>query len=342
MTSEVLCHSIPFQLPPASTGTAVVLGRKPWQNPEFLASVAYLPQEAPLYNRLTAEERLEFAWRLNPRWDCQTVGLKLSKAAWPPTAPTDSPRTKLPAASGPSKAIEAHLHRARRRPARAGAPANHHHRRMRRFMSAIVTWSRSKAPGNRPSPPKPSSGGARASAIAAGGSSRQPRIAALLGAVAVTVSLGACGSSASSTGLNGSDNPAPTAHTKWVTFAGCMRSHGLPTFPDPKSHGSGLHLNTTGGTVIVDGEHLDPTAFQTALRACRSLLPAGRVRSPVNATRKQAAIRHAQCMRAHGVPNFPDPTFANGHIEINAPGVDPNSPAYKAAVTVCGAYLTGN
>jgi hypothetical protein len=46
-------------------------------------------------------------------------------------------------------------------------------------------------------------------------------------------------------------------------------------------------------------------------------------------------------MRSHGVPNFPDPTFTGGHIEIRAPGVDPNSPAYKAAAATCGSFLVG-
>jgi ABC-2 type transport system ATP-binding protein len=47
----------------------LVLGRQPRQNQEFLASVGYLAQEAPLYKQLTADEHLELGAHLNLRWD---------------------------------------------------------------------------------------------------------------------------------------------------------------------------------------------------------------------------------------------------------------------------------
>jgi ABC-2 type transport system ATP-binding protein len=52
-----------------SAGDVYVLGRKPEQNAEFLASVGYLAQEMPLYRRLNVAEHLDLGRHLNPRWD---------------------------------------------------------------------------------------------------------------------------------------------------------------------------------------------------------------------------------------------------------------------------------
>ena len=49
-------------------------------------------------------------------------------------------------------------------------------------------------------------------------------------------------------------------------------------------------------------------------------------------------LKFSECMRKHGVPNFPDPTFpaGGGIIESVGPGNDPQSPAFQHAVAVCG------
>ena len=44
-------------------------------------------------------------------------------------------------------------------------------------------------------------------------------------------------------------------------------------------------------------------------------------------------------MRAHGVPNFPDPG-GNGGFELPA-GADPASPAFRTAQATCGKLLPG-
>jgi hypothetical protein len=49
---------------------------------------------------------------------------------------------------------------------------------------------------------------------------------------------------------------------------------------------------------------------------------------------KLAAQKHAQCMRAHGVPDYPDPRFPpGGGVEE---GAGPDSPAFQAAAKACG------
>jgi ABC-2 type transport system ATP-binding protein len=52
-----------------TSGGITVLGSRPSQDPEFLAEVGFLAQEAPLYRRLDAKDHLAIGAHLNPRWD---------------------------------------------------------------------------------------------------------------------------------------------------------------------------------------------------------------------------------------------------------------------------------
>lgn len=54
-----------------------------------------------------------------------------------------------------------------------------------------------------------------------------------------------------------------------------------------------------------------------------------------------SALAYSRCMRAHGVPAFPDPG-ANGELQLRAgpgTGIDPNSPTFKAAQQTCKSLL---
>jgi hypothetical protein len=51
-------------------------------------------------------------------------------------------------------------------------------------------------------------------------------------------------------------------------------------------------------------------------------------------------ISLSKCMRANGIPNFPDPTFNNGSQSLNlGPGLNPNSPAFRRAAKACGPLI---
>jgi hypothetical protein len=55
---------------------------------------------------------------------------------------------------------------------------------------------------------------------------------------------------------------------------------------------------------------------------------------------KGSALAMAQCMRAHGVPDFPDPD-SSGRIAIQGTpgsGLDPRSPQFQAAQQACKAF----
>jgi hypothetical protein len=119
-----------------------------------------------------------------------------------------------------------------------------------------------------------------------------------------------------------------------------MRSHGVPNFPDP---GSG------GGLSIGPGSGIDPSSpkFRAAQQACQKLLPNGGQPSPQQRAKMQAALlAFSACMRSHGVPDFPDPTFAGGGARLSlngGPGSDlnPQSPRFQAAQTACQGKLPG-
>jgi len=54
-----------------------------------------------------------------------------------------------------------------------------------------------------------------------------------------------------------------------------------------------------------------------------------------------AFVRFAGCMRAEGVPNFPDPTGGGGIHISSSSGVNPNSPAFRVAQSKCRHLLPG-
>jgi hypothetical protein len=52
-------------------------------------------------------------------------------------------------------------------------------------------------------------------------------------------------------------------------------------------------------------------------------------------------LAFSQCMRAHGVTHFPDPSPSGGIQISTGSGVNPFSPSFKAARTTCGKLLPG-
>src|SRR5947209_36426 len=50
------------------------------------------------------------------------------------------------------------------------------------------------------------------------------------------------------------------------------------------------------------------------------------------------ALQFARCMRAHGVPNFPDPKGGSGGLQI-PDNVNPRSPSFRSAQKACKRFL---
>ena len=96
------------------------------------------------------------------------------------------------------------------------------------------------------------------------------RITIILSLLAAALGLAACGSSQPNTGGATTDQGnTAAAQAKSLAFSRCMRSHGVPNFPDPQ-FGTG----PGGGFGIrIGGAGLDPNtpAFQAAQKACGSI-----------------------------------------------------------------------
>jgi hypothetical protein len=80
-------------------------------------------------------------------------------------------------------------------------------------------------------------------------------------------------------------------------------------------------------------------AFRSAQQACKKLLPGGNSQgSPLPESQQRAAVANAQCMRKHGVPDFPDLTFpSHGGSVIQLPAaINADSPSFLTAQRICG------
>jgi len=154
-----------------------------------------------------------------------------------------------------------------------------------------------------------------------------------LAAVSLTLVTAACGSLAkSSSAAAGGDPPLKEAQ--------CMRSHGVPNFPDP---------SPGGPSVMPNWINPHAPAFRSAQKACAKYLRGGGNPASSTESEKLELLNLAKCMRAHGLPGFPDPTTSPppapppGSHTGNAIGIagvyllfPPQSPALKQAAAACG------
>jgi hypothetical protein len=119
-------------------------------------------------------------------------------------------------------------------------------------------------------------------------------------------------------------------HQQAVTYAKCMRSHGDPSFPDPGPNGA--FPNNNGS--------LDKSspAFTKAAAACKSLEPGGPAPSVFQQDYRKL-LKYAACMRAHGLPDFPDPVLEEHGVGFTGGHIDRNSPQFKNANQACRSLL---
>jgi hypothetical protein len=141
--------------------------------------------------------------------------------------------------------------------------------------------------------------------------SRQRWSVAVLAVIAMVVLISACGSSAPA-GTSSADNTAANAQ-KAVRFAKCMRRNGVSNFPDPGASGK-LTIDA-----IANGSSVDTStpAFNQAIGACKELEPAGFTGGRRTSQQQAAALKFAQCIRANGVSDFPDPVNGQPLVDTN-------------------------
>jgi hypothetical protein len=135
-------------------------------------------------------------------------------------------------------------------------------------------------------------------------------------------------------------DPKPAASSQaaqrkaMLDFAACMRKHGVP-MQDPK-------FTTGGGVGFAVRGNVSPQTQKAAQQACGHLAKAAAGPPPSAADQakfRRQALAQARCMRAHGVPNFPDPQFGdNGRATLSikkGDGLDPRDPAFQRAQRIC-------
>jgi hypothetical protein len=162
-------------------------------------------------------------------------------------------------------------------------------------------------------------------------------------ATACAVTLVACGGS----GRTGYHNPSYRygAPNLAISMSRCMRANGVPEFPDPREGPNGGGVGWVGGlmitgtgTMVVEGVSLSGPAFVSAEKVCKEYMPPSGPPPAVSEGQRVTALAQARCMREHGLPNFPDPTFsAGGGIDLNfGPGLNQQSPVFRQAAQKCG------
>jgi hypothetical protein len=157
---------------------------------------------------------------------------------------------------------------------------------------------------------------------------RRPLIPTVI-APAATVAVLAAGCGGGSSPPTSSATAAGNVGKQFVAFAVCMRSHGVPGYPDPQISSSG---NRTQVTISPGSADPGSPAFKSAGHVCHNLLPNGG--SPSNTAQDQAQDQpFADCMRSHGVPNFPD---ADRDGAFTLPSTtNTQAPAFQRATNAC-------
>jgi hypothetical protein len=179
--------------------------------------------------------------------------------------------------------------------------------------------------------------------------------AAILATAALALLAAACSGRPSSTG-GSPDAGGSAASTSAVAYSHCIRSHGLPSFPDPPGSGQ-----VPKGDAQQFG--VSSSQFQAAERACQHLYPGngGSFQQSIQQCEltgdcPQAAVQqaltemrnYARCIRSHGVPNWPDPTTdsqGRPYFDVSRAGIShayTHSPLFESKDRICERQVGGS
>jgi hypothetical protein len=144
---------------------------------------------------------------------------------------------------------------------------------------------------------------------------------------AVSLLAAGCGGSSSTTTATTTSGP--------LAYARCMRSNGVPNFPDPTSSEGGNNK----AAIVRALQAVSTSQGQAAQTACRHVnggSPGTRQIVAQGPASTAVMLAFARCMRSRGFPNFPDP--AHGQLSpqmVAAAGVDLHQPAVLRAGLAC-------
>jgi hypothetical protein len=132
------------------------------------------------------------------------------------------------------------------------------------------------------------------------------------------------GSAATSSSVSSSSVSSRSPSNGALAFSQCMRSHGVPNFPDPDSSG-------TPPKVTPSQLGVSESQYHAAYTACAPMLPSSGGPSQTEEQQTMTALRRfAACMRSQGVSNWPDPDhdsqgdpifYLQGEIDEHAPQI---------------------
>jgi hypothetical protein len=124
-----------------------------------------------------------------------------------------------------------------------------------------------------------------------------------------------------------------------VAYSGCMRSNGVPNYPDPSTNNE---LPTGLPKANLQQLGVSSSQLQAAETACAHLLPdGGRTTQAASQRMLSQMVGFSECMRSRGVPDWPDPiSGAHGRPAFNLvaihPPIDSASPQFQRALHQCG------
>ena len=103
------------------------------------------------------------------------------------------------------------------------------------------------------------------------------------------------------------------AKSKAVRFSECMRRSGVSEFPDPEPSGE----LTIDGVLNGSGLDSESAAWKQAISACKDLQPSGFTGRKATPKEQDQRLLFAQCIREHGVTDFPDPAPGDPLVDTN-------------------------
>lgn len=158
-------------------------------------------------------------------------------------------------------------------------------------------------------------------------------LAAVMATVAVLagITLAGCSAGADPAGSHGTGAATESSSSPDAEIAGivaCYRAHGDPSFPDPvyDPRDGRWHFATSPGSAPL-----------SAQQACQHLFPQASASPPVPQAQFQQLVKFAECMRQHGVPNWPDPA-PDGSFGL-PPSLQTKTPHDGQASQACQRYL---
>ncbi len=119
-------------------------------------------------------------------------------------------------------------------------------------------------------------------------------------------------------------------------LAQCIRDHGVPSFPDPTVDKGRLIQPAPEG---ITDEQVMP-AFDACHAIADRLPPSATGEETVSAEDMQKLVKFAQCLRANGIPEWPDPK-ADGSFPIVGTPLEGKSERLMKARQPCQQYWDG-